>query len=192
MASASSHATSPVRRSPLHGGILFPLDVAFARAGLEPPWARAIDAASIPAPYRDLLTHGTDMTGTLERHHGHRVVTRPLSAAVRGRWYARHVLLSCADTGRPLAMGAIRVRLDVFGARVQSLIRQSETPLGRVLAQSNLDFQSRPKVFFELTPNAAMLGVFWMPAPVSLYGRQTELLLDGEKIGDVVEVLPLV
>lgn len=192
MASAPSHATSPVRRSLPQRGILFPLDVAFARAGLEPPSARAIHAASIPAPYKDLLTHDTDMTGTLERYHGHRVVTRPLSAAMRGRWYARHVLLSCADTGRPVAMGAIRVRLDVFGSHIQSLIRQSETPLGRVLAQSSLDFQSRPKVFFELIPSAEMLGVFWMPAPVKLYGRQTELLLDGEKIGDVVEVLPLV
>lgn len=189
MASDSFHATSPVRRSPPQS-ILFPLDVAFTRAGLEPPSARSIDASSIPGPYHELLTHGTDMTGTLERYHGRRVVTRPLSAAVRGRWYARHVLLSCEDTGRPVAMGAIRVRLDVFGARVQALIRQSETPLGRVLVQSNLDFLSRPRVFFELTPNAEMLGVFWMPAPVRLYGRQTELLLDGEKIGDVVEVLP--
>ncbi len=192
MASAPSPAPPLVRRPPLPGGILFPLDVAFARTGLEPPSARAVDASSIPDPYRDILVHETDMTGTLERHHGRRVLTRPLSAAVRGRWYARHVLLSCADTGRPFAMGAIRVRLDVFGARVQSQIRQSETPLGRVLSQSKLAFLSRPKVFLEVTPSAAMLGVFWMPAPVNLYGRQTELLLDGEKIGDVVEVLPLV
>lgn len=171
---------------------MFPLDIAYARAGLDPPTAIAIEPAAIPAPYGALLTHEQDMTGTLERYHGRRLVTRPLSAALRGRWYARHVLLARTDSGRPVAMGAIRVRLDAFGASVQALIRKSETPFGRILAQSGLDFRSKPKVFFELIPNGEMMGVFWMAGPQALYGRRTELVLDGEKIGDVVEVLPLV
>jgi hypothetical protein len=46
--------------------------------------------------------------------------------------------------------------------------------------------------FFELTPNAEMLGVFWMSEPQALYGRRTELTVAGDKIGDIVEILPLV
>jgi hypothetical protein len=37
-----------------------------------------------------------------------------------------------------------------------------------------------------------MMGVFWMREPRTLYGRRTEMVHDGRKIGDIVEVLPLV
>ena len=38
-----------------------------------------------------------------------------------------------------------------------------------------------------------MMGVFWMREPKVLYGRRTELIRNqGRKIGDIVEVLPLV
>ena len=47
-------------------------------------------------------------------------------------------------------------------------------------------------MFLAVTPNPEMMGVFWMREPRTLYGRQTEVLLDGRRIGDIVEVLPLV
>ena len=47
-------------------------------------------------------------------------------------------------------------------------------------------------MFLQVTPNAEMMGVFWMREPKTLYGRRTEMMQDGEKIGDIVEVLPLV
>jgi hypothetical protein len=37
-----------------------------------------------------------------------------------------------------------------------------------------------------------MMGVFWMREPKMLYGRRTEIIHHGTKIGDIVEVLPLV
>jgi hypothetical protein len=37
-----------------------------------------------------------------------------------------------------------------------------------------------------------MMGVFWMREPRTLYGRQTEMTVGGRKIGDIVEILPLV
>ena len=37
-----------------------------------------------------------------------------------------------------------------------------------------------------------MMGLFWMAEPLTLYGRQTDVLIDGEKVGDIVEILPLV
>ena len=36
------------------------------------------------------------------------------------------------------------------------------------------------------------MGVFWMREPKTLYGRRTEMVHDAAKIGDIVEVLPLV
>ncbi len=52
--------------------------------------------------------------------------------------------------------------------------------------------ESRPKLFLSLTPNPEMMGVFWMREPRTLYGRRTEMIHDGTKIGDIVEILPLV
>jgi hypothetical protein len=46
--------------------------------------------------------------------------------------------------------------------------------------------------FLAVTPNPEMMGLFWMREPRTLYGRRTEAFLRGTKIGDIVEVLPLV
>jgi hypothetical protein len=37
-----------------------------------------------------------------------------------------------------------------------------------------------------------MMALFWMREPLTLYGRQTELSVDGRAIGDIVEILPLI
>ena len=51
---------------------------------------------------------------------------------------------------------------------------------------------SHPTVFLSVTPNPEMMGVFWMREPKTLYGRRTVMRHQGVKIGDIVEVLPLV
>ena len=89
-------------------------------------------------------------------------------------------------------MGAIRIALDVFSVRVRAEILKGHLPLGRIMRDAALDYHSRPRAFFEITPNSDMMGVFWMREPRTLYGRQTEVTLGGTKFGDIVEVLPLV
>ena len=65
-------------------------------------------------------------------------------------------------------------------------------PLGRLLRDGGVDYRSRPTAFLAVTPNPEMMGVFWMREPRTLYGRQTEMSIDGRKVGDIVEILPLV
>jgi hypothetical protein len=185
----SPRATTSTRRvpSPLH-----PLDLAYRRAGLEPPGATAIAPDRIPQPYRSLLVHQRDMTLTLEAHFGGRVVLRPLSTFVSGPWYYRRVLLAQEYSGRPVEMGAIRMKLAALPRKVQVEIRRNRVPLGRILRDGGVDFTSMPREFFAVTPNPEMMGVFWMREPRTLYGRRTEVLLGDRAIGDIVEVLPLV
>lgn len=173
-------------------GLLFPLDAAYARAGLTPPQAVAVDPDAIPPPYRSLLVHERDMTLTLEQHFGGRVVLRPLSTFAAGGWYYRRVLLAQEYSGRPVEMGAIRMKLSSLPARIQAEVRRNEVPLGRLLRDGGIDFTSLPRVFFSVTPNAEMMGVFWMREPRTLYGRRTEVIHRAQHIGDIVEVLPLV
>jgi len=171
--------------------MLFPLDFVYERAGVALPHAEVIEASSIPHPYRSLLVHTTDMTLTLERHFGGRVALRPLVIFSKGQWYFRRVLLAHEQTGRPVEMGAIRIKVGAFPDRIRRQILKNDVPLGRVLREGGVKFESRPKAFLAITPNAEMMGVFWMGGPRTLYGRRTEMIHDGAKIGDIVEVLPL-
>jgi chorismate-pyruvate lyase len=190
-------AAAPRARSSNHSrastpSVLYPLDFVYARAGVEVPTVKVVQPNEIPSPYHSLLVHQNDMTVTLERHFGGRVVLRPLSTFSSGVSYFRRVLLAQEYSGRPVEMGAIRIRLDAFSPRIRTQIRQNEIPLGRILRDGGVDFKSVAKVFLAITPNPEMMGVFWMREPRTLYGRQTEVMYRGAKIGDIVEVLPLV
>jgi hypothetical protein len=170
---------------------LYPLDVAYAQAGIAPPVVKPILPGRIPTPYRSLLVHEWDMTLTLEEHFGGRVALRALSSFAKGGSYFRRVLLVQEYSGRPVEMGAIRIDLGAFRARVRAQILANKVPLGRVLRDGGIDYRSRPKVFFAVEPNSEMMGVFWMREPRTLYGRQTEVTVGDKKVGDIVEILPL-
>ena len=172
--------------------LLYPLDAAYDRAGIDPPRARAVAPDEIPLPYRSLLVHEDDMTVTLERHFGGRIALRPLGVFSRGRSYFRRVLLAHEETGQPVEMGAIRIRLDAFDAALREKVLRNEVPLGRILRDGRVDCRSVPRAFLELAPNPEIMGVFWMREPRPLYGRRTEIVREGRKIGDIVEVLPQV
>jgi chorismate-pyruvate lyase len=186
-------SVTPDRNRPVSpNGVLFPLDFVYARSGVALPQVRAIDPEDIPLPYRSLLVHESDMTLTLERHFGGRVTLRPLATFTSGSWYFRRVLLAQEYTGRPVEMGAIRIRIGAFPERIRKQILKNDVPLGRLLRDGGVNYQSRPTRFLSLTPNSEMMGVFWMREPKTLYGRRTEMIHDGAKVGDIVEVLPLV
>ncbi len=171
---------------------LYPLDTVYRRAGIDPPEARVVAEDEIPPPYRSLLVHENDMTVTLERHFGGRIVLRPLGVFTRGGSYFRRVLLVQEEAGQPVEMGAIRIDLDAFDATLRRKILRNEIPLGRILRDGHVDYRSVPRKFLAITPNPEMMGVFWMREPRLLYGRRTEILREGHKVGDIVEVLPQV
>lgn len=173
-------------------GILYPLDAVYRRVGIPLPRVRLVDPGDIPLPYRTLLAHTNDMTLTIEQHFGGPLVVRPLSTSLNGRWYTRRVLLALAYSGKPLEMGAIRIDMRSLKAKTRRAILDNQIPLGRLLRDHGVDFESRPIAFFALEPNAEMMGVFWMREARTLYGRRTEIFVGDAKIGDIVEILPLV
>ena len=173
-------------------GSFYPLDLVYRRAGIEMPKIKTVSPNDIPLPYRSLLVHDNDMTLTLERHFGDKVILRPLSTFSIGGSYYRRVLLVQAYSGRPVEMGAIRIKLDAFTQRLRKKILGNEIPLGRILRDGRFRYANRAKAFLAITPNHEMMGVFWMRERRILYGRRTELTRDGVKIGDIVEILPMV
>jgi len=170
--------------------LLYPLDMVYARSGVAQPVAKPLAPADLPAPSRSLLDHERDMTSTLEEYCGGRVALRALTTFAKGRSYFRQVLLVQETTGRPLAMGAIRLNLAAFPSRIRAAILRTERPLGRLLREGGIAFLSRPVAFLAITPNSDMMGVFWMPGPRTLYGRQTVAFVGGKHVGDIIEILP--
>jgi len=154
------------------------------------PPVTVISSTEIPQPYRSLLVHESDMTRTLEEHAGDRVILRPLSTFVSGASYFRRVLLVREKSGRPLAMGAIRVRLDVFTTRVRAQILAGDIPLGRILREGGFAYTSTVKALLAVEPTPDMMGIFWMPQSKTLYGRRSEMFRGKTKFADIVEVLP--
>ena len=177
-------------KQPSNKRLLYPLDTVYARAGVVLPDVTVLAPDQIPSPYKSLLVHDIDMTLTLERHFGGRVTLRPFSTFTRGSSYFRRVLLVHQDSGRPVEMGAIRMRLDAFGDHLREQVLKNEIPLGRLLRDAQFEYESHVLSFLAVRPNPEMTGVFWMQKPDILYGRRTEVLRHGSKIGDIVEVLP--
>ena len=156
------------------------------------PQVKIVSPHRIPQPYRSLLVHDSDMTMTLERHFGDLTVLRPLSTFSFDGSYFRHVLLVQAHSGRPVVMGAIRVQLDAFNQRLKAKILKGQIPLGRILREGRFTYARRVNAFLAVTPNPEIMGIFWMGEVRVLYGRRTEIFHHDAKIGDIVEVLPLV
>jgi hypothetical protein len=171
-------------------GVLYPLDFICQRMGIQAPEARHMPPADIPSPYQSLLVHEVWMTETLERHFGGPITIRALCAFTKGQWHFRRSLLVMEYSGRPVEMGTIRINLDALPAGMREEIIRYEIPIGRLLARGS-NFRSLPSAFLEITPNSELMALFWMREPRTLYGRQTEVTLDGRKIGDIVEILPL-
>jgi chorismate-pyruvate lyase len=170
--------------------VLYPWDRVCARTAVVAPSVTVISPTEIPQPYRSLLVHDSDMTRTLEQHSGDRAILRPLSTFVSGTSYFRRVLLVKAASGHPLAMGAIRVRLDVFPPRLRAKIVAGEIPLGRILREGRFSYTSTVTALLAVEPTAEMMGIFWMPESRTLYGRRSEMFRKNTKFADIVEVLP--
>jgi len=181
---------SSARISP--SGLLYPLDRVCARASVAMPRVTVVSPDQIPQPYRSLLVHDSDMTRTLEDHGGDRAVLRPLSTFLSGASYFRRILLVRASSGRPLALGAIRVRLDAFPPRLRTKILARQIPLGRILREGRFAYASTVKALLAVEPTPEIMGIFWMRESKTLYGRRSEMFRDNTKIADIVEVLPLV
>jgi chorismate-pyruvate lyase len=186
----ATNARKTGRRSRSVNRILFPLDALYQTAGVDPPKARMVSPEDLPPGLRKLLVHERSMTMTLERWFGRPIGLRTLSTLRKGSSFMRRVLLVRTDTGQPVAMGAARITLSDFAPRLRARILRNKVPLGRLLREAGVDYISRPRAFLAITPNHELMGVFWMREPSTLFGRRTELIHGGRRIGDVVEILP--
>jgi chorismate-pyruvate lyase len=162
---------------------------AFAdQAGIKPQIPQALMPAEMPAPFRQLLVHGNDMTSTLERFYQKRLSLEVLRRERQGPFYAREVVLKAGDL--PVEYGVICIRLGAFTPTLQREIVAERLPLGRRLQDYAVPYISRPQEFFRLEAARYLEKHLQASGPHLWFGRRN-LLLNGERrlLADVVEIL---
>lgn len=142
----------------------------------------------MPAPYRDLLVHTSDMTPTLAAANGCPIELRVLEHFKTGSAYSRQIVLLAH--GRRVLFGAIKIYLDRFPPAARSLILADRTPFGTVLQTSGIVHSSSPLAFFRIEPDAVISGALGLEGTRELYGRRNVLRdSQGQPLAQVFEVL---
>lgn len=148
--------------------------------------------SEVPAPYRALLVHERDMTGTLEAFCGQRVRLRPLAVERAGSVLRRRVLLVSEGDGRTVELGAIRIHLDCFDAASRRAVLEGVVPLGAILGAHGVAYTCHPRLYFRLRGASALDPSLASVGDAPLYGRVNAIRDgSGRPLADVVEVLPV-
>ncbi|MAE63741.1 MAG: hypothetical protein CMJ18_05670 [Phycisphaeraceae bacterium] len=168
-----------------------PLGDFYAAAGLAPPPLQLMPPESVPTPYDALLVHDRDMTSTLEAHHGQLSSLRGLARREGPGRLDREVVLVGDRDGVALEFGAIRIHLDRFEPQARRLIDECRRPLGAILAEFKIAYDSRPVAFFRVPPDRIIRDALDCGDAEWLYGRHNRLTgRAGGVLADVVEILP--
>lgn len=170
--------------------ILYPLSSFVCDDSQGVTSASILEAEELPEPYRTLLAHDRDMTGTLETFFKQPMTLQVYVKRTEGDSLYRQVVLAGEQDGRPTEFGAIRIDLSAFDEETRALVASGLVPLGRVLREHDVAYVSNPSAYLRVTPDALLckaLNVTGGP----LYGRKNELTTpDGRAIAQIIEILP--
>ncbi|MEM9345788.1 MAG: hypothetical protein AAGB26_04130 [Planctomycetota bacterium] len=170
--------------------ILYPLSCFDCDASKGVTRARILEAEELPEPYRTLLAHDRDMTGTLETYFKQPMTLRVHVKRLEGDSLYRQVSLMGKDDGRPAEFGAIRIDLSCFDGETRELVAECRVPLGRVLREHGVAYVSNPSAYLEVDPDELLCQALHVTEG-SLYGRKNELKMpDGRAIAQIIEILP--
>jgi hypothetical protein len=180
-------ATPPARHFPPWTALLKRF---YDQVGQPLPDLARLQAAEIPKPYRGLLVHSHDMTGTLERFYGQPVGLTVLDRQTKSDTYLREVVLHIADGTQQVEYGVIQIYLDHFPPAARRRVLAEQAPLGAILNSEAIGYLSWPQAFFSVESDAHIGAVLRLRAPCHLYGRRN-VLLDGSRrlLAEVIEVL---
>lgn len=182
---------SMAQRSFETAAIAHPLDTFYARTGLELPAIKRLAADEVPEPYHSLLVHRRDMTSTLESFHGEGVHLHVVGRDQSNGDYFREVVLRLDGNEKPVEFGAIKINLELFPKGAQGQILKERLPLGRILRDCAIQYQSQPQAFLRIASDAMMNDLLKLRQAQLLYGRRNTLFdPQGRRLAEIVEILP--
>lgn len=171
--------------------LLMPLHFFYERHGLELPPITFMEGGQLPEHERALLVHDRDMTSTLSGFHRSELNLHVLEKQGTPDYLMRLVVLTKRELPVPVEFGAIGIRLEVLPPALREKIQEGRVPLGGLLAQFNLRYESSPQAFFQIAVDAFIGERLLEPVGTLLCGRCNVLMLpDGEVFADIVEIIP--
>lgn len=169
----------------------YPLSEFYSRAKLPLPRIEVVPGDAVPAPYRELLVHGRDMTPTLESFHQSRIHLDIVSRDRRGGFYFREVVLRLDHDEKPVEFGANKIYLGMFPEDAQELILLEQVPLGTILRECGVRHQTEAKAFLRIEPDELIVKSLDLENPTTLYGRKASITDPaGKPLSEIVEILP--
>jgi chorismate-pyruvate lyase len=176
--------------NPHSADLLYPLSAFDPDDGSVLTSATILEAEELPQPYRMLLAHDRDMTGTLEAYFNQPMTLRVYGKKLEGDSLFRQVVLEGVEDGKPSEFGAIRIDLSCFDVETRELVAACKVPLGRVLREHDVAYVSNPSAYLSVTPDE-LLSKALRVEHGPLYGRKNELKMpDGRAIAQIIEILP--
>ena len=146
---------------------------------------------SLPSRENQLLVHPNDMTSTLATFHGSPLAVEVLQREVSEKLYLREVFLRATRNGHVVEYGVIAIALPQFTPLQQQEILAGKTPLGALLHQFQIPFESSPIGFFSV--GAERLPEVHRPvfSRGAAYGRFNRLSRPSrEPLAWIMEILP--
>lgn len=171
--------------------LLYPLSLFCDKNDRAVQTIRRIADADLSEPYRSLLVHDSDMTSKLEEFHQGSIELQVLHCSTEGNSHLREVVLRLRGSKQPVEYGAIDINLAAFQNPVLELILQGQRPLGGILSEFEIQYESRPRAFIELTSDTFINSAIRLTQPTVLYGRRNVLMKNsGEPLAHIIEILP--
>ena len=182
---------NPQRSAPPQSAVAHPLDEFYKRAKLPLPPLQQIDSEEMPEPYKTLLVHRSDMTSTLEGFHKDTIRVDVLSRNHVDDHYFREVVLRTEKLGKPVEFGAIKIHLALFPDAARREILAERWPLGRILKECALKYNSWPSAFLKVASDHFIDAALDLKGAQILYGRCNTLLNEQQRpLAEIVEILP--
>ncbi len=162
-----------------------------ARAGLLGDWFTWCEPGEMPEPFRGLLVHDADMTSTLERHHGEQMILEVLADGQEDGYYFREVILRGAERGGAAEFGLIEIEVSRFPADLRDMILSGRKPLGGIMNQSGMSYESRPLGYFSVARGELPAKLSALGNDDTFYGRYNQLVRpDGSCLARILEIIP--
>jgi chorismate-pyruvate lyase len=171
--------------------LLYPLDEFYAPSGWSLPAARPFRGEEIPEPYRQILVHNRDMTGTLEAFHQEPIHLRVLALRHDGESLQRQVVLRTGDSHRPVEFAAIVIYLKRFAPAAREEILEGRRPFGAILKDRRIEHQGSPLLYLRVLSDDVINAALHLTQPHPLYGRRNVIRdASGSKLAETLEILP--
>lgn len=156
----------------------------------EPLIHQAIHVAgsATPEPYKTLLVHEHHMTVTMEKYHGCSVNVRVLDRVLKGNEYARKIILTRSDDGRPVQFGIVRFDFQYVTPAVRDEILSEQIPLGRVLINHNVLRHIDLGAILKITAGPGLAPLLEMENDGVTYGRMATIFCNQHPAVDLLEI----